>query len=60
MSPADKAYLDMKYQASTTLGQDWAGYINIETAYAWDPATLITGSPKRTSWAWKPRSGPKH
>jgi len=43
MSPADKAYLDMKYQESTTLGQTWAGYINIETAYNWDPATLIPG-----------------
>ncbi len=43
MSPADKAYLDMKYQASTTLGQDWAGYINLETGYSWDPATLIDG-----------------
>jgi hexosaminidase len=43
MSPADKAYLDMKYQDSTTLGQDWAGYITVETAYNWDPASLITG-----------------
>jgi hexosaminidase len=43
MSPADKAYLDMKYQDSTTLGQTWAGYINVETAYDWDPATQITG-----------------
>ena len=43
MSPADKAYLDMKYQASTTLGQDWAGYITLETGYSWDPATLING-----------------
>ncbi|MGB8213164.1 MAG: beta-N-acetylhexosaminidase [Anaerolineales bacterium] len=43
MSPANKAYLDMKYQPSTTLGQDWAGYINLETAYSWDPATLING-----------------
>jgi hexosaminidase len=43
MSPADKAYLDMKYQASTTLGQDWAAYINVETGYSWDPAGLITG-----------------
>ena len=43
MSPADKAYLDMKYQASTTFGQTWAGYINVETAYNWDPASLITG-----------------
>ena len=43
MSPADKAYLDMKYQKSTTLGQDWAGYITLETGYSWDPATLIEG-----------------
>jgi len=43
MSPADKAYLDMKYQDSTTLGKTWAGYINVETAYDWDPATLIPG-----------------
>ena len=43
LSPADKAYLDQKYQASTPLGQTWAGFINVETAYDWDPATLIPG-----------------
>jgi hexosaminidase len=43
MSPADKAYMDMKYQASTTLGQDWGGYINLETGYSWDPVTQIDG-----------------
>ena len=43
MSPADKAYLDQKYQASTTLGLDWAGTINLEMGYSWDPATLIDG-----------------
>jgi hexosaminidase len=43
MSPADKAYLDMKYQASTTLGQEWAGYINLQTGYSWDPATQVDG-----------------
>jgi hexosaminidase len=43
MSPADKAYLDMKYQATTTLGNDWAGYITLETGYSWDPAALIDG-----------------
>jgi hexosaminidase len=47
MSPADKVYLDQKYQASTTLGFNWAGYINIETAYNWDPATLIAGIPEK-------------
>lgn len=43
MSPANKTYLDMKYQASTVLGQDWAGYITLETGYSWDPAMLIDG-----------------
>ena len=43
MSPADKAYLDQKYQASTELGVSWAGYISVETAYDWDPATLVPG-----------------
>ena len=43
MSPADKAYLDQKYDANTALGLTWAGYINVETAYNWDPATLIPG-----------------
>ena len=43
MSPANKAYLDMKYDTATPLGQNWAGYITERTAYEWDPATLIQG-----------------
>ncbi len=43
MSPANKAYMDMKYDPSTTLGQNWAGYIDEETAYTWDPATILSG-----------------
>jgi hexosaminidase len=43
MSPADKTYLDMKYDASTPLGLYWAGYINLETGYSWDPAALVDG-----------------
>ena len=43
MSPASRAYLDMKYDSSTTLGQNWGGYIEVQDAYAWDPATLVTG-----------------
>ncbi len=41
MSPASKAYIDMKYTPDTPLGLDWAGYLNLETAYDWDPATQI-------------------
>jgi hexosaminidase len=43
MSPANRAYMDMKYTASTSLGLDWAGDINVEKAYSWDPATLVNG-----------------
>jgi hexosaminidase len=43
MSPANKTYLDMKYNSSTQLGQNWAGYIEVQTAYNWDPATQVSG-----------------
>lgn len=40
MSPANKAYLDMQYDASTPLGQHWAAYVEVSDAYQWDPANL--------------------
>lgn len=43
MSPANKAYLDMKYYRKTPLGQTWAGLINTQTGYEWDPATIVSG-----------------
>lgn len=43
MSPARKAYLDMKYDKATKLGLHWAGYIEVDSAYIWDPAKFITG-----------------
>jgi hexosaminidase len=43
MSPANKAYLDMKYTHKTKLGQTWAGLIEVNTAYGWDPGTYLTG-----------------
>ncbi len=46
MSPAKKAYLDMKYNTSTKIGLDWAGYIEIDNAYNWNPATLEKGISK--------------
>ncbi|GIF72588.1 family 20 glycosylhydrolase [Asanoa siamensis] len=45
MSPANKAYLDMKYTPETPLGLSWAGLIEVRTAYDWDPATLLPGVP---------------
>ena len=37
VSPADYAYMDMKYDASCELGLQWAGYNSIEDTYSWDP-----------------------
>ncbi|MFR9731642.1 beta-N-acetylhexosaminidase [Saccharopolyspora sp. MS10] len=45
LSPADKSYLDMKYDESTELGLSWAGFIEVADAYGWDPAELLPGVP---------------
>jgi hexosaminidase len=44
-SPSDRTYMDMKYEESTELGLIWAGYINVDRAYNWDPATVLEGFP---------------
>lgn len=41
MSPSDTAYLDMKYTADFPLGLSWAGTIDIETAYGWEPTAVL-------------------
>ena len=46
MSPAKKAYLDMQYDSTTKLGLHWAAYIEVDSAYAWDPATYVKGISK--------------
>ena len=43
MSPSTRVYLDMKYDPATTLGQNWANYIDVDTAYVWDPLTRLPG-----------------
>lgn len=43
MSPADRVYLDMKYEKSTRLGLDWAGLVGVERSYDWDPADRLPG-----------------
>ena len=42
MSPSRQVYLDMKYDSVTRLGQDWANYIEVDTAYSWDPASWVS------------------
>jgi hexosaminidase len=39
MSPATNAYLDMKYTPATELGLRWAAFLDLRSAYDWDPVT---------------------
>lgn len=43
LSPANHAYLDMKYEDATPYGLTWAGLVPVSASYAWDPGTLIPG-----------------
>jgi len=43
MSPAKKVYLDMSYDSTSKLGLHWAAYIEVDSAYMWDPATIADG-----------------
>lgn len=43
LSPANKVYLDMKYDASTPLGLDWAGFVGVKDSYDWEPGSYMEG-----------------
>jgi hexosaminidase len=45
LSPSAHAYLDMKYSEDAPIGFTWAGYVDVEKAYGWDPGNLIDGLP---------------
>ncbi|WP_274915592.1 beta-N-acetylhexosaminidase [Streptomyces sp. WZ-12] len=45
LSPADRAYLDMKYDKDTPLGLTWAGYVSVRRSYDWDPGDYLAGVP---------------
>jgi hexosaminidase len=46
ISPARHAYLDIKYDAATRLGQDWTrSYVEVRDSYAWDPLSVLPGLP---------------
>ena len=46
LSPADRVYLDMKYDETTVLGLRWAGLVAVRHSYEWDPATQLPGVPE--------------
>ncbi|MBT2402591.1 MULTISPECIES: beta-N-acetylhexosaminidase [unclassified Streptomyces] len=43
LSPADRLYLDMKYDRATKPGLAWAGYVPVQRAYAWNPGSYLPG-----------------
>lgn len=43
LSPADRSYLDMKYDAESPLGLSWAGHVPVAQAYGWNPAAYLPG-----------------
>src|SRR5206468_3893207 len=45
LSPARKAYLDMKYNRRTAIGLSWAAMIEVRDAYDWDPGAYVRGVP---------------
>ena len=45
MSPAHKAYVDMKYDTATPIGLNWAAFIEVRDAYDWDPSSLADDVP---------------
>lgn len=43
MSPAKKTYLDMQYDSTSRIGLHWAAYIELDSAYLWEPTEYTEG-----------------
>ncbi|MFE4975116.1 family 20 glycosylhydrolase [Kitasatospora sp. NPDC056651] len=54
LSPSKKAYFDMKYDANTPIGHDWAGHTDVQDGYTWDPVTYVPGV---AEIGWSPVDG---
>ncbi|MFD9726279.1 beta-N-acetylhexosaminidase [Streptomyces sp. NPDC059072] len=46
LSPADRLYLDMKYDLTTKPGLAWAGLVPVRKSYSWDPGAHLPGVPE--------------
>ncbi len=46
LSPANRLYLDMKYNPSTVTGLSWAGVVDVRTAYDWEVGDLFGSIPE--------------
>lgn len=43
MSPAKKTYLDMQYDSLSRIGLHWAAYVELDSAYLWEPTEYAEG-----------------
>ena len=43
MSPTDKTYMNIKYDSTTPIGWDYGLFLDVQTAYSWDPLTIGPG-----------------
>jgi len=41
LSPANKTYLDMKYDNTSPLGLDWGALISVKGSYDWEPGSYM-------------------
>jgi hexosaminidase len=48
LSPADRLYLDMKYDPSTPIGLAWAGLADVRTSYDWSVDGLFGSIPEES------------
>lgn len=48
LSPADRLYLDMKYDRSTPIGLTWAGLADVRTSYDWATSDLFGALPEES------------
>ncbi|MCX5607834.1 MULTISPECIES: beta-N-acetylhexosaminidase [unclassified Streptomyces] len=46
LSPADRLYLDMKYDLATKPGLAWAGFVPVKRSYSWNPGAYLAGVPE--------------
>ena len=46
MSPAKRAYLDMKYDTLSQHGLTWAAYIPVDSGYQWNPESYSSKIPR--------------
>lgn len=43
LSSADRLYVDMQYDPRTPIGLHWSAYIDVRSAYDWEPSTHVPG-----------------